>query len=62
MKNYTVQFYERNCVSVEVKAENEQDAIKLVQDMMEEGLDYESHSVQVDYSDTQDVFTVYEDK
>jgi predicted RNase H-like nuclease (RuvC/YqgF family) len=55
MKNFTVQFYERNCVSV-------QDTVKQVQDMLEEGFDYESHSVQVDYSDTQEVFTVYEDK
>lgn len=61
MKNFTVQFFERNAVMVDVQAETKEEAVKIVQDMLEEGLDFESPSVQVEYSDTQNIFTVYQD-
>jgi len=58
---YTVTYYEVNAVSIDVEAESESSAIELVQNMMEEGVDYDSPSVTVDYSHTLDKFEVYED-
>ena len=58
---FTVTYYEVNAISVSVDAENKSAAINLVQNMMEEGIDYDSPSVTVDYSHTLDKFEVYED-
>lgn len=57
---YYVQFEEVNIVTVEVQAPTPEEAEKIAREELEEGLDYDSHRVTVDYSHTNDSVKVFQ--
>lgn len=59
---YTVTFYEVNAVCVFQEADSPDAAIEIVKQRMEEGLDYNTEIVSMDYSHTLDTFSVFESK